>query len=126
MPATKKRRPPIMRDERDYFRFLAAIWDVTLAKNIVKGDGRPVTGHVKLSDLDSYGGLIGVDEEHAKTVDLDEPIIIAHIWSADETEDLGFMPIDGWHRIHRARLEGRETLNCYVLTDRESKQVRIW
>lgn len=65
-----------------------------------------------------------VDEEYARTkADLTIPVIVGDLRLKDEG-DPGYMLIDGCHRLRRAFLEGRETLDAYVLTLAETKKIR--
>ncbi|MGW5741560.1 hypothetical protein [Amycolatopsis sp. NPDC003861] len=75
-------------------------------------------GHMKLIE-------VKVDVEYAMTeTDLAKPIIIAPL-SGSSGESLGLMPIDGWHRIYRALVEGRETLPAYLLNPTAELAIRI-
>jgi hypothetical protein len=65
-----------------------------------------------------------IDEEYARTkADLTIPVIVGDLRLKDEG-DPGYMLIDGTHRLRRAYLEGRETLQAHVLTLAETKKIR--
>jgi ParB-like chromosome segregation protein Spo0J len=51
-------------------------------------------------------------------VDMDVPVILVQLNDS-------CLPIDGWHRIAKAKLEGRSTLPCVVLNKTESKLVQL-
>ena len=75
-------------------------------------------GHMKLIE-------VKVDVEYAMTkTDLSKPIIVAPL-AGPPGSDLGLMPIDGWHRIYRALVEGRHTLPAYLLNPTAELAIRI-
>jgi hypothetical protein len=66
-----------------------------------------------------------LDEEYARTsADLTVPVIVGDLRLKDDGGEPGYMLIDGTHRLRRAYLEGRETLDAYVLTLAETKKIR--
>jgi hypothetical protein len=68
---------------------------------------------------------VNVDVEYAMTeTDLSKPLIIAPL-SSLSGENLGLLPIDGWHRIYRALSEGRETLPAHLLNPAAEQAIRI-
>jgi hypothetical protein len=78
----------------------------------------PTAGMVRLF-------VVEVDREYAMTrTNLDQPILVVRLL-ANDGEDLGGMVIDGWHRMYRARVEGRTTLPAYVLSVEAEKAVRM-
>ncbi|MFD0659700.1 hypothetical protein [Thermocatellispora tengchongensis] len=74
---------------------------------------------MSVAEAATWLAFVRIDKAHAATVDLTKPLIIAPI------EDLGHMPIDGFHRIWKARREGIETLTARLLTSEEEYQIRI-
>jgi hypothetical protein len=72
-----------------------------------------------------HGSLIQIDENYAagEGIDLEQPLIIATLSTRDQ--EAGFLVIDGWHRIRRAAIIGRASLPGYVLTEAETKLVRL-
>lgn len=58
------------------------------------------------------------------TTDLSVPIIVAPI-APESGQDNGSIVIDGWHRIYRARREGRDTLPALLLTPETERTARI-
>ena len=77
-------------------------------------------------------GLIRVDEEYAKTVDITRPIILVMAggakeeWGLEQDIEPMAMIIDGWHRLHKAHTDGVERLPCILLTLEEETAVRLW
>ncbi len=103
----------------EMFTFGHYRWNVSEAWKLV-ADGRPASP-VPTSQLATMLSLLGVDEEHAKTVDLSRPLIIA----MHPLEPQSGIVIDGWHRIHRALSEDVKELPAYSLTRAESERVRV-
>lgn len=98
------------------FTMLADRWDIDKARAVLDQSPRePI--QVPIASALQIIGLIRIDEVHAQTVDLSAPIIVAL------TPDGLPLPIDGWHRIWRASVEGYMTLPAYVLTLKESERV---
>lgn len=64
--------------------------------------------------------LVHINEAHAATVDLTKPLIAAPI------EDAGYLVIDGWHRVWKARNLGVETLPVHYLTAEEERLIRLY
>jgi hypothetical protein len=56
------------------------------------------------------------------SADLDHPLILATIESADS--EASQLPIDGWHRIAKALQLGRKVLPCYILSVKETNKIR--
>ena len=107
--------------EGEVYQFLTTCFDIDAALEIVKG-----REPVMVDMTGAYQGLVfnRVDKEHAKTVDLDKPILIADIASTTDTPDQPcYMPIDGWHRIWRGHHEGREALPAIVMTSEETDHI---
>lgn len=66
-----------------------------------------------------------LDEEYARTrADLTIPVIVGDLRLKEDGGDPGFMLIDGTHRLRRAFLEGRESIDAYVLTLAETLKIR--
>ncbi|MFJ4680550.1 hypothetical protein [Kitasatospora sp. NPDC088783] len=101
----------------DTFDFGAYRWDVTAAARIAAA--------LPVRELDVTGlpaGLVYVDAAHAAQVDLEVPVLAVLIGDLDSQ----VMLIDGWHRVHRARSEGRDRLPCRVLDERQELEVRLY
>ena len=96
-------------------------WDVTQAKEIVKG--RPITDMIYPAELDSLGKNVTVDEEYAMAhSDLNSPVIAVQIVIAESKD---FFVIDGWHRIFKARKLGIENIPVHILNESESELVTL-
>lgn len=101
---------------KEYFELFGHVWDVSRAKELIKG--RPADGMIDTKTFKSYFGGIAINEEHAKKADLTKPIIIGKV------KEWGF-PIDGWHRLYRAYQEGIREVPYIKLTSKEDKACRI-
>ena len=111
-------------DEAEMFNFVYHNFDVTLAKKILRDKPR----EIKDMNIEGVMGLVGEpgkliigvginwDKALSDEVDLTFPIILVHY------ED-SFMPIDGWHRIGKAKMQGIMNLPCVVLDREESAKV---
>lgn len=104
---------------QETYRSLPFAYNVTKALEIV-GDRAPtrkmdVSGMRNAIDLGR-----SVDIEHAKTVDVNKPLLLAH-----HDKSLGGRPllIDGWHRAYRASEEGIPHLDAVEMTPEETAQV---
>lgn len=116
------------------YKMIGVVWCVTYALELLAEDpsrGREVVNDV--TQLDSMIGfppkhrsvaLFGVDAEHAATVDISVPPLVAHLVSA-KGEDVGYQIIDGWHRIYKARTLGRTTLPMIVLSSEVEQAARV-
>ena len=96
--------------EGEEFTFGVWTWDVDQAQQaarLVKAQPLPISNLGALISM----GLIYVDAEHADTVDLDKPILVAPL-----PETATHLPIDGWHRIAKALSQGVTELPAKVLT----------
>lgn len=116
----------------EYFTFLTARYNVTTAKEIVRG--RDPTEEIGVDAWASQllspdpeeepdkilAMRISVNWEHVPNVDLREPVILA--WFFGKTSS-GHILIDGHHRLAKARREGVPSLQAHVLTKEESKGV---
>jgi hypothetical protein len=107
------------------FTFLTHRWCVTHALDLIHAD--PTAAHLDtrmdISRLAPYLQMIKIDPDHAATVDLTTPILIAPILTHDD-EELGHLAIDGWHRIHRAVTEHTTHLPAYILSPHTAQAVR--
>lgn len=118
-------------DVEEVFHFLAASFDVRLAKKFIRDVPRELN-EVRVADVSNLIGSppkregnsvmvsaairINWDRAVSSETDITVPIILCKVFDT-------YMPIDGWHRLAKAKAEGRETLPCVVLTDEESDKV---
>ncbi|MEU6783455.1 hypothetical protein ABZ912_30030 [Nonomuraea angiospora] len=109
--------------ERQIFEALAFIWDVTAALELIQG--RQPNRHINVDDWADLLRFVSIDENHAATVDLTEPVLLAPLPDPSTGQPGMEMPIDGWHRISRALAEGVATLSAIALTPEEERKVRI-
>ncbi|MER5324917.1 hypothetical protein [Streptosporangium roseum] len=113
---------PVVAGESDgstmeLFQLMSWRWSVTSAKELA--DGRAPTAALAVADWVGMLRLLMVDEEHAKRVDLAEPLIAVSMPTG------GLLIIDGWHRVYKALASGRSTLPAHVLTVEEERACRI-
>ncbi len=118
--------------DQETFNFLGLAFDVTRAKELVRDRPGPSTTinphdwrqflsrHTEDGKL--YPGIT-VNDEHARIVDLSEPVIVAIV--AFPSGTVSPFIIDGWHRVARAWREGVDELPAHVLNESETKQVQL-
>ena len=94
-------------------------WDVDAAKRILAAAPRPPA-------------RAWVAELWAELLATAHPLTWAHVAEVDISTPLialpagpGYVLIDGWHRVARARMMGRASLPIWVLTADEAEQVRV-
>lgn len=110
----------LVQTETFYYRMGA--WDVREAKRIIYQNPRP-TKPFPVDSVKYYvnSGSIAIGERY-KQANLSIPLILI---STNGDKESGQFPIDGWHRIKKALEDGIETLPSYVLTEEESKKIRV-
>lgn len=116
-------------DIPETFRFFTWLVDVQKAKQILAGKKKPLSGEIQVSDVSPLVGApekivmgVRVDWDRVqndKTIDLTVPVILAY------TEHGNIFPIDGWHRIAKAVLQGVKTLPCLIVNKTDSKKIVI-
>lgn len=120
------------------FRFLAWQWCIDTADALTRDNPQaaifypqsPITKLAKFLPLaEQRPGFIqliriDVNTAYAMTTDLTQPIIVAPLGS-DTSEECGAIPIDGWHRIYHALVEGRTHLPMLLLTPETEQAARI-
>ena len=107
----------------EIFEFMIGRWNVTRAKEIV--EGRKPEARIDPRKFKQLGVLMRINKDHAKTVDADIPILMIPIVDEDTDEVSYALPIDGWHRIHRANELGLEYLLAHMLSTDEADEVRV-
>lgn len=122
-------------DEEEYFQFFLSTFDIREAKRILAKRKRVDVGQMSVAGAggwigeppvaanDLSGIVVGgvtVDWEKAASdaVDTSVPVILAY------TKSGAIFPIDGWHRIAKAKLQGLTHLPAVALTKAESRRVR--
>jgi hypothetical protein len=116
----------LLRERKDEtFWFGPVGWDVGKARDLLTLNARePI--ELKVEELDGQLSFVHVDEAYAKTVPMDEPIILGHYPPTIEPLTEGKQPmlvIDGHHRLWRATHEKRPTIRVYVLTAEENRLI---
>lgn len=119
------------------FTFVSRCWCITLALELITADPHAAqfVESVAITGLEEFlpepaptprAKLIEVqvDPAYAATTDLTKPILVAPMTSSTEG-NLGAIVIDGWHRIYRARSEGRTHLPAYLLSADTEDACRI-
>jgi hypothetical protein len=113
-------------DLEETFSFMAAHFDVSAAKRILTAKAHKV-GDMPVAEVAPLVGEpgkltmgIAVNWDHVQSdaIDLTIPVILAY------TKSGSLLPIDGWHRIAKAKLAGIENLPAVMLNKAESK--RCW
>jgi hypothetical protein len=112
-------------ETEETFQLMTRVWDVKAAKRFIATKrARPVY-MIPVSSLSSLVGQPGklsiavtVDWEAAKTADVSIPLVLL-------SSESGHLPIDGYHRIARAVLDGLTELPAVVLNSTETKKVRL-
>jgi hypothetical protein len=121
------------------FRFLVRCWCISHALELIEAD--PTAAEfIESADITGLDGFLDLAPPTPNTIrlflvdvnktyaldhaDLTIPILLVRIIS--KGEDLGCMVIDGWHRVYRARTEGRTGLPAYLLTAETEQAVRIF
>ncbi|SFO83033.1 hypothetical protein SAMN05421810_101101 [Amycolatopsis arida] len=133
-----RRHPPTHRSCQT-FRFAAWQWCLDTAEELIRADGEAAATFYPKGGITTLDPLlpleparpgfmrlivIEIDHDYAMTqTNLAKPIIVAPV--APEKGDNGVIVIDGWHRVYRARKEGREHLPTYLLTPYAEKASRI-
>lgn len=67
-----------------------------------------------------------LDREYAMTTDLDKPLLMVTVPALGGAAGHGPVVIDGWHRMYRARREGRDTLPGLLLLPRAETITRLY
>lgn len=102
------------------FNFLAKAWDIDAAQELLeKAPRRP-----KMVDISASLNLVRTDQDYVDAIDLETaaPIIIGTITSGGQEY---WMPLDGWHRIRRAKDLGVDKLPAYILSKKETDKIEI-
>lgn len=114
-------------DMDETFQLVSRSWDVREAKKIIASKRARKVYPIPVASLKALVGTpdtlslcVRVDWEVAKIVDVSVPLILVQDQDLDTC-----VPIDGYHRIARAVLDGLTELPAVVLTKAESKKVRI-
>jgi hypothetical protein len=102
------------------FHFMTKAWNIDAAQALLEKKPRKP----RLVDISTAMNLIRTDQAYVDSIDLDRaaPIIVGTI-TIDGKEY--WMPLDGWHRIRRAKDLGVKKLPAYVLTKKETDQVEV-
>ncbi len=115
-------------DETEIFRLVTRRFNVTRAKEILaakkhKVDTMEISGVAPL--VGEPGKMVmGITVDWNRVhndpcIDLEVPVILF------PEPDGSCFPIDGWHRIARAKITSRPTLPCVLLTKKEAREVEI-
>jgi hypothetical protein len=66
----------------------------------------------------ALGVVINWDRVQTDEIDTDVPLILVPFQDS-------YLPIDGWHRIAKAKIKGTTTLKCVVLNKSETKLIGL-
>jgi len=119
-------------NESETFRFVRHVFDVQKAKELIRTK-KP--RDVKEMDIEGVADLVG-EPPIAGSMRLHAGIRINWVRVMTDEVDSNFpvilvpfndsyLPIDGWHRIAKAKLASRAKVPCVVLNKSESKLVKI-
>lgn len=102
------------------FSFLAKAWDIDAAEELLKKTPR----RPKMVNISTAMDLIRTNQAYVDTIDLKKaaPIIIGTI---KDKEGEFWLPLDGWHRIRRAKDLGVDKLPAYILSKKETDKIEI-
>lgn len=106
------------RAEDEVFRFLTTRWNVSEGQRLAEAAGIVGNHRLNVNAWANLLGLIGIDAEHAKQVDLSKPVLVGHTPGGESP-----ILIDGWHRLYRAKQEGLEWLPATLLTVEQNEQI---
>jgi hypothetical protein len=130
---TRKSDSVEWRDTPEVFQFARNQWDVAQAKELIRTKRPRTIGTMDISGVADLVGKppvdgvsticlfgIAVDWSVAASddVDLEVPIILVPYRDS-------FIPIDGWHRIAKAKVRGVTELPCVVMTKAETKLIKV-
>lgn len=122
-------------DEAEEFFFLRSGWDVRKAKEILRTKKAREVNEMGIEGVQDLVGeppapdgsrkicLMGIRIDWTKAlspeVDMEVPVILV------TRKDGSYMPIDGWHRIARAKAEGKTSVWAVLLNKKESKEIEL-
>ena len=104
----------------EYFHFQGQTWDIRLAKKLITQSDYTVFQIDRLTIPFTNPPLL--NEEHVDSVNLDDPLLFAKYYDNDG-KDLGYLFVDGYHRVNKAKRKGVRYLRCIYLTPEHSKQI---
>lgn len=109
-----------MESRGQVFRFLGKAWDIDAAFKILEKTPRVP----QMLDISKSGNFVRTDPEYVASIDPEkaEPVIVGTI-TVDGEEN--WLPLDGYHRIRRARDLGIDELPAYILTKKETDKIEI-
>lgn len=99
------------------FVILGVEFDIQKAKSIIVDSPRLVYD-IEVEKLRFISRWPHIYKDIKQKADLSIPIIMAKIGR-------GHLPIDGWHRIHKALSLKEEVLSCVFLTSAETRIIQI-
>lgn len=107
----------------EIFTFLKKRWSICKAKEIIKAKKKK-TMAFEVNSVSCILPFIHINEEHALSseINLDSPCIMIE---CDSKGGIEHMFIDGWHRIWRAKHEGKEILRTYLLSSKEAEECEL-
>lgn len=131
--AQRRNASPTPRHEQQYALIGTTLFDIEQAHRILRTTRRRLV-HI---DVDTWARLYGMDGNphspialgalfdpaHAKTANLNRPLILITLTTSDARETL--LIADGSHRLFRAFTERRGHLPAYILTAAETRAITI-
>jgi len=129
-PSIPNPKDLVWRDTPEVFELFNGAYDIAAAKRILSAKKKLVIGTLNVSEVRQYIGEPGklslgvyIDWERldreGSSMDLSFPIILATVKAGH------LFPIDGWHRLAKAKLLGVQTLPAVCLTRRETCKIMV-
>lgn len=103
-------------DRIESFVILGTEFDIKEAKQLIIASPRPII-QLNTEDLRFISKWVATFWRIEVKADLTVPIIMASIGA-------GYLPIDGWHRIHRAFKKNIQTIPAVILTPDETRKIQ--
>lgn len=102
---------------REIFVFGRLTWDVTAGLELARN--RPLIA-VDITDLRLLLPFVRIDPAWAAVADLARPLLIAPVPELNTN-----LPLDGWHRVHRALHLDVGRLPARLLTAADERRIRL-
>jgi hypothetical protein len=120
----------VWNDTPEVFELFRNAYDIAAAKQILRAKKKLQVGTVEVSQVQQWIGEpgkltlgIGIDwdklEKEWDSLDLSFPIIVATIKVGQ------LFPIDGWHRLAKAKRAGIQTLPAVCLNRRDTCKIQL-
>lgn len=118
--------------EREVFDWGHWRWDVALARRLMngrhprgvfdRGDIKYLIEHYVGTDRTSIAARVGIEIDRvwaAHSANLKRPLVVIPFPGG------GLLPIDGWHRLYRAFVEGADEARYHLLTPEQTERIHL-